>query len=144
MLQQVGQALLKRLQVLMVQIGLCHTAMILQRADGGDDHHGVGMESAGAALDVQEFLSAQVCGKAGLGHSVLAQLERRLRGLDGVTAVCNVCKRTSVDEGGSPLQSLNQVGLNGILQNGSHGAFRLQVMGSDRLIVAGIGHNHLG
>lgn len=144
MLQQIGQTLLKRLQVLVVQIGLSHTTVILQSADSGNNNHGVGMEAAGAALDVQELFGTQIRSKASLSYRVLTQLESGLRGLDGVTAVCNVCKRTSVDEGGSPLQSLNQVGLNGILQNGSHGAFRLQVMGSDRLIVAGIGHNHLG
>ena len=42
MLQQVGQALLQGLQVLLAQVGLGHAAVVLQRADRGHDDHRVG------------------------------------------------------------------------------------------------------
>ena len=74
LLQQVGQALLQSLQVLVVQLGLGHAAVILQSADSGHDNHGVGVEAAGTALDVQEFLGSEVCAEASLCYRVVSKL----------------------------------------------------------------------
>ena len=143
-LQQVGQALFQSLQVLAVQLGLGHAAVILQRADGGHDDHGVGVEAAGTALDVQELLSAQIGGKAGLGNGVLAELHRSFGGLDGVAAMGDVGEGTAMDKCGSVLQSLNQIGLDGIFQHSGHSALSLQIVGGNGLVIPGIGHNHPG
>ena len=62
MLEEVRQTLFKGFEVLVVQLGLGHAAVVLQGADGGDDDDGVGMEAGGAALDVEELLGAEVGG----------------------------------------------------------------------------------
>ena len=53
----------------------------------------------------------------------------------------NVGKGTAVDQGGGALQRLHQIGLDGVLQQGRHGALGLQVVGGDRLAVIGVGHH---
>ena len=65
-LQQVRQTRLQRLEVLVVEIGLRHAAVVLQRAHRGHDDHRVGIEARKAALDVEELLRAQVGAEAGL------------------------------------------------------------------------------
>ena len=47
----------------------------------------------------------------------------------------------SMNEGGSSLQGLHQIGLQGVFQQGRHGSFGLEVMGGDRPVVIGVGHN---
>ena len=47
-----------------------------QRAGGHDDDRSVRGKPVQAALDVHEFLRAQVGGKARLGHGVVAQGQR--------------------------------------------------------------------
>ena len=54
----------------------------------------------------------------------------------------DVGEGTAVDEGGSTFQGLDQVGLQGILQEGCHGALGLQVMGGDGGAVIGVSHHH--
>ena len=144
MLEEVRQTLFKGFEVLIVQLGLGHAAVVLQGADGGDDDDGVGMEAGGAALDVEELLGAEVGGEACLGDGVVAQAHGRFRGLQGVAAVGNVGERAAVDEGGRALEGLNKVGLDGVLQERSHRALGLEVVRGDGLIVVGVGDDHLG
>ena len=47
-----------------------------------------------------------------------------------------------MDEGGGALQGLDQVGLQGVLQQGSHSPFRLQIVGGHRPAVVGVGHDN--
>ena len=47
-------------------------------------------------------------------------------------------------ESGGVLQGLNQVGLQGVLQQGSHGALGVQVTGGDGLAVPGVGNHQAG
>ena len=56
----------------------------------------------------------------------------------------NVGEGAAVNEGRGMLQSLHQVGLQGVLQKSRHCALGLQVMSGDRLAVIGIGHDHTG
>ena len=98
MVQQIGQTLFQSIQILRVQLGLGHTAVVLQRAHGGHDDHGVRAQPRQTALDVQKLLRAQVRAEAGLGDDIVAQLERHTRGGDGVAAVGDVGKRAAVDE----------------------------------------------
>ena len=46
-----------------------------------------------------------------------------------------------MDDGGVVLQGLHQVGLDGILEQDGHSAFRLQVMGGDRLTGTVVAHD---
>ena len=79
MVQQIGQTLFQRIQILRVQLGLGHTAVALERAHGGHDDHGVRAQPRQTALNVQKLLSAQIRAEAGLGHDIVAQLERHAR-----------------------------------------------------------------
>ena len=54
-LGQVGEAVFERA-----------VAVVLERAHGGDDDGRLGLEAADAALDIEEFLGAQVGAEAGL------------------------------------------------------------------------------
>src|SRR5699024_3454664 len=49
---------------------------------------------------------------------------------------------TAVDQSGGVLQGLHQVGLDGVLQEGSHGTLGLQIGGGDGLVGVGVAHNH--
>ena len=142
--QQIGQALFQRLQILLVQIRFGHTAVVLQGADRCHDHHRGGPQSGHPALDVHKFLSPQVRGEARLGHGVVRQLQSHAGGCDGVAPVGDVGERSAVDEGGGAFQRLDQIGLDGILQQGGHSPLSPQVVGCDRPPVIGIGHNHAG
>ena len=142
MAQQVGQAALQSLQILGIQVGLGHAAVVLQGADRGYHNHRIGGEARHAALDVQELLCTQVGAEAGLSDGIVAQLQSHTGGHDGVAAVGDVGERTAVDKGGSTLQGLDQVGLEGVLQKSGHGAGGLQVPGGDGFLVVGIANNN--
>src|SRR3546814_9416212 len=53
--------------------------MHLERADGGDDDRGRGLEASLAALDVEELFGAEIGAEAGLGDDVIGHLQRRAR-----------------------------------------------------------------
>ena len=53
----------------------------------------------------------------------------------------DVGEGAAVDDGGVVFQGLDQVGLDGVLEQDGHGAFRLQVMGGDRLTGAVVAHD---
>ena len=131
--QQVGQALLQSLQILLAGLGLGHAAVVLEGAGSGDQNHAGGLQTRHAALDVQELLSTQIGAEAGLGDGVIAQLQSNLGSGHGVAAVGDVGEGTAVDERGGMLQRLNQVGLQSVLQQSGHSALGVQVTGGDGL-----------
>ena len=118
--------------------------MVLKGADGGNDDHSVGLETGIAALDIQELLGAQVGTEASLGDGVVAQGHCHARCDDGVAAVSDVGEGAAMNKRRRALESLHQVRLQGILQKGCHGAFGMQVAGSDGLVVAGVSDDHAG
>ena len=135
---------LQRLEVLVVEIGLRHAAVVLQRAHRGHDDHRVGIEARKAALDVEELLRAQVGAEAGLRHAVVAQRHGHARGHDGVAAVRDVGEGAAVHERRRAFQRLHEVRLEGVLQQRGHGALRLEVAGRDGLVVARVAHDDAG
>ncbi len=66
-----------RRDVFGAEVVLGDAAVHLERADGGDDHHRVGLQPGLAALDVEELLGAEVGAEAGLGDDVVGELERQ-------------------------------------------------------------------
>ena len=140
-LQQVRQARLQRLEVLLGEVGLGHAAVVLQRAHRGDDHHRVGLKTGEAALDVEELLRAQIGAEAGLGHAVVAERHGHARGHDGVAAVGDVGERAAVHESRGALERLHEVRLQSVLQKRGHGALGLQIVGRDRRIIIGVAHH---
>ena len=113
--------------------------MIFEGADRRDDDNCAGVKVCQTALDVEELLGAEVSGKACLCDDVVAELEGHPGRCHGVAAVGDVGEGAAVDKGGCVLQGLNEVGLEGILEEGCHSAFRLQIVGCDGLAVKCIG-----
>jgi hypothetical protein len=76
-----------------------------------------GLQPRLAALDVEELLGAQVRAEAGLGHDILAQLQRRGGGDHAVAAMRDVGEGPAVDEGRVVLERLHEVGLHRVLES---------------------------
>ena len=110
-------------------------AVVLECADGGDEHDGARAKPAGAADDVEELLHAHVGAEPALGDDVVAQLERHEVGDERVVAVRDVRERAAVDECGLSLERLHEVRLDRILQEHGHRAGCLQLIGSHGLAV---------
>ena len=109
---------------------------IFQRAHRRDDHAGVRTQAGLAALDVDEFLGAQVGAESGFGHDVVGQLQRRPGRHRRIAAVGDVRERPAVHERGVVLERLHQIRLQGVLQEHRHRAMRLQVARAHGLLVA--------
>lgn len=90
------------LKILRAELGLCHAAVMLQGADGGDNNHGRRFEARHTAFNVHKLLRAEIRAEARLRHGVLAKLQRHAGGCDTVAAVCDVGKGAAVDESGVP------------------------------------------
>ena len=140
---QVGQALFQGGGVLRRELRLGHAAVVLQRPDGSHQHHRRRGQTGHAALDVHEFLGAEVRTEARLGDAVVSQLEGQLGGPHRVAAVGDVGKGAAVHQRRGILQRLHQVGLDGVLEQGGHRPFSGQVPAVHRLTGIGVGHQDL-
>ena len=118
--------------------------MHLKRADRRDDDDRIRFEAGHAALDVQELLGPQVPAESGLRDQVVGQLQAQTRRLDAVAPVGDVGEGPTVDEGGRALERLDQVRLDGILQQSRHGTGGADVPRRDGLAVVGVGQHHPG
>ena len=143
MAAEIGEALLQGLEVLLPELVLRHAAMHLEGAHGGDDHRRGRRQAGLAALDVEELLRPEIGAEAGLRHHVVGELEAGARRDHRVAAMGDVGEGAAMDEGGVALQRLHEVRLGGVLEQHRHGAGRLDVGGGDRLLVAGVGDDHL-
>ena len=126
------------LQVFGLEVLLLHPAMHLERADGGDQHHAVGRDAGLAALDVEEFLAAEVGAEARFGHDVIGELQGGRGRQHRVAAMGDVGEWAAMDEGGGAFQRLHEVRRQRILEQRGHRAMGLEIGGADRLAVAGI------
>ncbi len=135
---KIAHAALERLQVFLLQIAFRDAAVHLERADGRDDHHAIGFQPGLAALDVEEFLRAEVGAEAGLGHHVIRELQRGGRRRHRVAAMRDVGERAAVDEGGRAFERLHEVRRDCVLQQRRHGAVTLQFAGAHRFAITRI------
>lgn len=143
-LLQVGDARGQGLHVELAEPLLGHASVHLQGPYGGDDDDGVGLEAGQAALDVEELLGAQVGGEARLGDEVVGQFEAVLGGHDAVAAVGDVGEGAAVDEGRNAFEGLDEVGLEGVLEEHGHGPLSAQIAGRDGPVVVGVGDDDPG
>ena len=139
--QQVRYALLQRLQVLRRQVLFVHAPVHLQGPHSSDHHHRVRYQPGHAALDIQEFLRAQVRAEARLSHGIVPHAHGHPRRHHGIASVGDVGEGPAVHEGRGALQGLHQVGLQGVLQQRRHGAGGLQIPGGHGPIVIGVSHH---
>ena len=144
MAQEVRHTLFKRVEIFRSKSFLVKSAVHLERADGRDDDHRTRHKTRHSALDVEEFFRAEVCAEARLGDGVLAHFERHSRCENGVAAVGDIGKGSAVDECGSALKGLDEVGLDGVLQKSSHRADSLEVARGDGLSVVGVRNDNAG
>ena len=105
----------------------------LSAAHGRDEHDRARAQAADPAGDVEELLHPHVRPEAGLGHEVLAELEPDAVGDERVVAVRDVRERAAVDERRLPLEGLDEVRLDRVLQQHGHRAGRAELLGGHRL-----------
>ena len=141
---QVDRAGLYGRGVGLAERGFGHAAVRFQRAHRGDQHDGRRVQAGVAALDVQELFRAQVGAEAGLGHDVIGQFQAQAGRQHAVAAVGDVGKRPAVDDGGVVFQRLDEVGVDGVLQQSGHSAGRAQLPGCDGLAAVGVGADDAG
>ena len=142
MLEEVFEPGGKGGQVGLAELGDLHAAVILQRANGGDEHRKVRNQPRLPAFDIQEFLRAQVRAEPGFGHRKIGEAQAELGGRDAVAAVRDVAERPAMDEGGIALERLNEVRLQAVTHNHRHRAVGLQVAGGNQFSAVRISHDH--
>ena len=92
-----------------------------------------------AALDVQEFLAAEIGAETGFGDDVIGKFERGGRRQHRIAAMRDVGERPAVNEGRRAFERLHQIRRQRLFKQHGHGAMRFQIAGADRFAVAGIG-----
>ena len=108
-------------------------AVVLERADRGDqDHGGRWRHVAYPDDDVEELLRPQVRGEARLRDDPVGQPEGEIGRGDGVRAMGDVGERTAVDERGRAFEGLDEVRPEGVPEERGHGPFGLEVGGEHR------------
>ena len=103
-------------------------AVVLERARRRDEHDRARTELADPADDVEELLHAHVRAEAALGDDVVAELERDAVGDERVVAVGDVRERTAMDERRLPLERLDEIRLERVLQQHGHRACGPQLL----------------
>ena len=89
-----------------------------------------------AAHDIEELLRPQVGGETGLGNHHVGHLEGVPGGQQAVVPMGDVGEREAMDEHRLAFQGLDQVGLDGVLQQHDHGPDAPELAGADRLALS--------
>ena len=134
-LAQVDDTLLQCFKVLLLQVCLRDAAVVLQRLDARDNDGRIGLQSRDAALDVQEFLCAEVRAEAGLRDAVICHLQCSAGRADGVAAMCDIRERSAVHQSRRVLDGLHQIRLQRRDQQRGHRARRAELFRAHRLSV---------
>jgi hypothetical protein len=116
--------------------------MDLERADGRDHHGRLRTQPGGPALDVEEFLRADIGAEAGLGYQKVASVDADEVGDHRGIAVGDIAERARVHEHGGVLHRLQQVRLDRLTHDHGHGAGGLELLGGDRLPVTVVPDQH--
>ncbi len=139
--RQIRQPADERRGVRRLQIFFGDAAVILECADRNDQNDGIRLQAGQPALDIHEFLCAQIGAEAGLRDDIIRRFERQPGRTDGVAAVRNVGKRPAVDQAGRFFQRLHEVRLNRILQQHGHRPVGMEHLRRHRFAVRRIGGN---
>src|SRR5207244_2810252 len=95
---EICEALLQRLDILLLEIVLADPAMHLEGADGRDDDGDRGSEPRLAALDIEEFFCPEIGAETRFGHHIIGKLERRPGRHHRIAAMSDVGKWSAMDE----------------------------------------------
>ena len=118
-------------KVLSLELILRETSVHLQRTDRRYQHNDVWLEAGFAADDVHELFGTEVGAKTGLGHNVVAHLERGPGRDDRIGAVRDIGEGASMNEGRRVLDRLNDVWANRVLEEHRHCAVDLEITHDD-------------
>ena len=138
MAQQIRDARFECFQILRTEFSLCKTAVQLECANCRDNDDRRRRQACHAALDIEEFLRAEVRAEACLCDRIITELKRGFCCENGVAAVCNIGKRTAVNKRRRAFQRLHEIRLERILQQRGHRADSVQITRCYRLFIIGI------
>ena len=127
MSREVGHAGLERAEILHPERVLGDAAVHFERAHRRHDDGGGGFEPGLAALDVEEFLRAEIGAEPRLGDDIVGELERGFGRHDRIAAVRDIGERAAMDQRRRAFERLDEIGLDRLLEQGRHGALRLQL-----------------
>ena len=144
MLLQVHNSFFQRLKIFRSQIRFGGPSIILQCPDRSHKDYCVGFQPGHPAFDIKKLFSSQIGAESGLRNHIISHFKGRFRSPDRITAMCNIGKRASMHYGRGMLQRLDQVGLQGILKQGCHRTYGMDISRSNRPSVKGIGNYHTG
>ena len=141
---KIFQTALQGLDILLTQLPLSHTTVHFQCPDRRHQHHRIRMKARLTALDVEEFLSAQIRTESSLGDNVVRQLKCGSRRHHRITTMCDVREWTTVHQGGVVLECLHKIRLQGISEQCRHRAMSVQLAHRDRLVFACVAQHNVG
>ena len=116
MAAEIGETLLERLDILLLEIVLADAAMHLERAHRGDDDRRRRMKAGLAAFDVEEFLRTEIGAEARFGHDVIGELEGGLRRHHRIAAMGDIGEGAAMHEGRIVLERLHEIGHQRVFQ----------------------------
>ena len=112
-------------------------AVMLEGTHRRDQHDGARRQAADAGDDVEELLQAEIGCEAALGHDDVRELQRHPRGDERAVAVRDVRERPGMDECRLPLERLDEIRADRVLQQDHHRPGDAQLLGRDRLALVG-------
>ena len=110
----------------------------LEAVESGNENCEVRLEAALAALDVEEFLCSEVSSESGFSYDVVTAAHGCLCRDDRIASMGDVCERTAMDECRSTLGCLDEIGLEGGLEQDENGSRDSHVLNLERGAVAGV------
>ena len=142
-MREMRQPALEGAQVFLIEHVLGQSALHLERTHRRHQYRRLGIESAGAALDVEELLGAEVGAEARFGHHDIRQREAGAGGHQAVAAVRDIAERPGVQNGRAAFERLYEIGAQRVFEQQRHGTGGLQIAGANRgaLFAAGGPHD---
>ena len=138
MLVEVGKSLLESFAVRLLDVLNWYTAVHLQALSCCYNYSELRLQSALAALDVEELLGTKVGTESSLSDYIFTECHSHLCGEYRVASVCNVGKRTTVYECCSILSGLYDVRSQSVAQKDCYGSSYAEVLNGDRLALNGV------
>ena len=103
-------------RVIVLHLFLWHSSMEFQSPGGGHEYGEFRVNTHLPAFDVDELLRSEVGSESRFRHGILTGAESEFCGHDGVASMCDVGEWSAMDDSRSVFSGLNEVGLEGILE----------------------------
>ena len=144
MLLKVDDTFLKGVKILFAEILLINSTVIFERSDCCNKNNSIRLKTCHSAFDIKEFLCSKICTKTCLCYGIIGNSESSLGRSYGITAVCNIGKWSAMNNNRIVLKSLNNIGLNGILQKSCHSSYCVELTSRNRLAISCISNDYSG